>query len=55
MRDDLREYFSHCSWYSERYDPDYFDDNIAPNMSDCEWHNIQTILDYEHYRGSPYP
>lgn len=55
VRDDLRDYFSGCSWYVERYEPDYFDDVIAPNMSDCEWHNIQTILDYEHYRGSPYP
>ncbi|MDO4798450.1 MAG: YARHG domain-containing protein [Coriobacteriales bacterium] len=55
VRQDLRNYFSNCSWYTERYDPDYFDDVIAPNMSDCEWHNIQTILDYEHYRGSPYP
>lgn len=55
VRQNLRDYFATCSWYAERYDPDYFDEHIEPTMSDCEIANITTILDYEHLRGSPYP
>lgn len=55
VRQNLRDYFAGCSWYTELYDPEYFDTYLESGMSDCELSNIQTILDLEHYRGSPYP
>ena len=50
----LRNYFNGCSWYTYRYDPDYFDAHISDTMSDVERHNAVTILDVEQCRNSPY-
>ena len=52
VRQDLNDYFGSCSWYTRLYEPEYFDANIS--LSDVETANAETILDIEHYRGSPY-
>lgn len=49
---DLRDYFSQQSWYTELYTPEYFDSNISLNS--VEQQNVETILALEQSRGSQY-
>lgn len=51
----LRNYFNNCSWYTYRYDPDYFDSCMSNSLSDIEQTNAVTILSVENGRNSPYP
>ncbi len=51
----LRNYFNNCSWYTYRYDADYFDNYLSDTLSDIEQTNAVTILDVENARNSPYP
>lgn len=51
----LRDYFSRCTWYTQLYGPDEFDNYHSNLISELEWSNIMTILDLEQARNSPYP
>ena len=51
----LRNYFNNCSWYTYRYDPDYFDSCMSNSLNDIEQTNAVTILGVENGRNSPYP
>ena len=44
---DLRDYFSHKSWYVPTYDPDDFDANMFDYLNDYEAANLKVILNYE--------
>lgn len=41
------DYFAQKTWYVPTYDPSYFDSNMGSFLNDCEWANLQVILDLE--------
>lgn len=50
---DLVDYFSSRSWYSQRYTPEEFDAMGSP-LNDYEQKNTQLMLEIERERNSPY-
>lgn len=50
-RKDLQDYFNSCTWYSYKYDPDSFNDDL---LNDVEKKNAVAILEVEKARGSEY-
>jgi hypothetical protein len=54
LRQDLRDYFSAKSWYTERYSPEDFDARGRAALNDYEYANALKIREIEEQLGSPY-